>query len=170
MSDDVSIKDTDCLWAKRRLAFAKGRLADGLRIVVGIQAVALFVAVLGLSFHSIGIVLDNIGWEAYGMLFVFLGILVSICAASLGLYFLEKLQSVAVEIYSIGCALIFLAFFPLSLLLPFASSILWFSFLCAVPLFFGLIPQFLIARWLAKEAEKGMMQAVENDAMDSERS
>jgi len=150
MSDDASINDTDHFSAKKRLA-------EGLRNIITGQTIALYVLALGVLFFCIAAVFR---WEELATLSLFLiasWFVVSGILATVGCLRLSNahaLLPVSVRIYvfnfsTLPCLLL--------LLIPFVPDIILVSiFAVAFPLY-CIIPQFFIARWLAKEVEDGTM-------------
>ena len=160
MGDNVSIDNSDLLLAKKRLA-------NGLRNIVVAQTVVLFVPVLGVLLFCIAVVLK---WETGASLGIFLAcfwFVVSVILASLGCHRLSNAtvpQPKSVRLYAssyfvLPFLLIFLLFLcPPFLCPPFVEVLIVFTVLIGYP-FYGLIPQFFIARWLTKEAENDMIKS-----------
>ena len=134
------------------VSLAKKRLTRELKILVAVQVIALFIATLGrlpwLVLPGIGIPNDP-GWD-WIQLFSTLGWGVFVVVAIWGGYRLATtpLPSIKMRLYGIsvlwivGC--VYLELLSLKLL-----TLLLFGY-C-------LIPQFLIARWLAKETKDATM-------------
>ena len=158
MSDDISrIYDAHRVLAKKRLV-------TELHFLVKWQAVALFVAILGLPFCTgitpltiFGIIMFLIpalwafGRLAETSLFLFPQTNILVLPSPIGNY------------ARVGIIILFIALIPLGRYRPpliFTHTyICLFVFLCYCP-----IPQYFIARWLAKTAEEGTMEAVETNA------
>ena len=158
MSDDISrIYD-----AHQDLAIK--RLAVGLRNIVFGQTVVLSILALGTLISYIAFIFR---WEAgisFGLFLIGLWAIVSVILATLGthrlsgaLVFLPRL----IRFYVSGYFLFPVPFF-LPVALPFLREIISIPILGIVFLLYGLIPQFFIARWLARQAEEGTMEAVDN--------
>jgi len=134
------------------LSLAKKRLVCELKILVAVQVIAFFIATLGrlpwLVLPGIGIP-NDLGWD-WIQFFSTLGWCVFVVAAIWGGYKLAitPLPSIKAQLYGISVLLIvggiYLELLSLKLL-----TLLLFGY-C-------LIPQFLIARWLAKETKDATM-------------
>jgi len=133
-------------------SLAKLCLADELRPIVSTQLITLFIILPGALLDCAGI--------GFGLLLAFLGIGVSILMALWGCFKLldAAFLPVLVRIYAItGCAL-FPGYIFIATSLPMVGFILFYIFWL-----YGIVPQYFIARWLAKEAENDTIQAVERN-------
>ena len=159
MSDDDPINDTDHFTAKKRLA-------DGLRNIITGQTIALYVLALGVLFFCIATVFR---WEELATLSLFLiasWLVVSGILATVGCLRLSNARAVlpvSVRIYVFN--------FPtlpslLLLLIPFVWDIILVSVFAVLFPLYCIVPQYFIARWLAKETEDGTMQMVEDTTTD----
>jgi len=169
MSNAALINDTDHFAAKKRLA-------GNLRIIAIVQTVALCAVVLGLFLS--GYVPNHPAWDAIHSLCGVLalsGMVVFVVVAFCGSMILigNSLVSISIHRY----ALSIWGFFPFLCLFGFAlmektgSPILSFTLfgvLFIIFPFYSIIPQFFIAGWLAKEADKGTMRADRDDSVPIE--
>ena len=153
MRDNVPTNDSDYPLAKKRLAV-------GLRNIVIGQTVALSILALGILILGIAFV---VRWEigaSVGLFLIGFWAVVSVILATLGthrlsgaLVFLPRL----IRFYVSGYFLFPVPFF-LPVALPFLREIISIPILGIVFLLYGLIPQFFIARWLARQAEVGTIE------------
>jgi hypothetical protein len=155
------------------------RLASGLRISVYVQAAALCsVFALGF-FDTSGIIPSNPGWDAvylFCRLLTWVGLITFVIATFWGVGKVARVaRPIVIRMYVGGFfLLIFLLFLilfvpvlaqlndalALLVLKNFQAIIRCFYILYFVFLFYSVIPQFFIARWLAKRAEDDAMQLV----------
>ncbi|MCL2709650.1 MAG: hypothetical protein FWE95_02120 [Planctomycetaceae bacterium] len=141
------------------------RLARDLRILVCVQAVALGIFALGVLINNSGIVPDNPGWDTVHLLcrtLALVGAITFVIAAFWGVAKVAKVaRPIVIRMYVWGFFLFFLSLlFPvLEPLIDFDEFIsihvlhFIFSALYIAFPFYSTIPQFFIARWLAKKAE-----------------
>ena len=149
MSNDVPANASD-------FSLAQMQLAIGLRNIVTGQMYALYVLALGAMFLCIAFVFR---WEAgisFGFFLIGFWAVVSIILATLGVHrlsgylvFLPRL----IQFYVFGYFL-FPIPFVLPVALPFLREIISIPILTIVFLLYAFIPQYFIARWLARKAEK----------------
>jgi len=156
MSNDAPINVPDHSLAKRRLA------RDLRRFVIG-QAISLFVAVLGVLVCYIVVLLNGPpggDLHAIGFILASIGIIVSVVVAFLGFSRLAVAAFLPVRIhcYTLGGFVLFLLLFVLAHYD--VATTLYYALLYIFPLY-GIIPQFFIVRWLAKEVEDGTIQAMD---------
>ena len=147
MSDDMPINAPDHFTAKKRLV-------GDLRIYVVIQAVALFVSVWG-----VGIVLldlDGAVIDGLGSVLGLSGMGVSFVMAFLACHKLWHAVFLpnSIRNYGFGIYVLALCFLFLSPVLLAPFFVLFIVLFFAHPLY-GIVPQYFIARWLAKEVEDG---------------
>ncbi|MCL2742655.1 MAG: hypothetical protein FWE67_02270 [Planctomycetaceae bacterium] len=141
-------------------SLAKKRLAHGLRNIITGQTIALYVLALGALFFCIAAIFK---WEELASLGLFLiacwfvasGILatigyIRISNASGYLPFSVRLCA-SNHIFIPSLFLLLVALSPI-------SDIILVSIFSLVFILHGIIPQFFIARWLAKETEDGSME------------
>jgi hypothetical protein len=159
------------------IAFAKKRLAEGLRSIVVGQKVILYVLALGVLFICIAYVFR---WEALvniGFLLVALWAVASIILSALGRVRLSSTcafpKPFAFLPFSVRLYASFYLVIPtlFLLLIPFRPPGIILVSIFIVFLLYGIIPQFFISRWLAKAAEEGTMEAMqdsENEPRTSE--
>jgi len=142
-------------------SLVKKRLASELRIIILVQVVALGVVGLGLFLYCSKIVPNYPAWDEIHLLCGVLALSGMITFFVTTLWGFTKLMkvvflfSILIKAYLIGgWASLFLLFFILFLpvQLPVYLEILTFIF----P-FYCVIPQFFIARWLAKEVKNDTM-------------
>ncbi|MCL2005284.1 MAG: hypothetical protein FWG73_03880 [Planctomycetaceae bacterium] len=136
--------------------------AQQLWILVAVQIVGLCIAVLGFliqAFPLFGALIPNgLGWQDGIALFTAAGVCMSLGSAIGTCHILcySKMMPTWIKVYGgVGCLLLYICMLLAHLLLhfPFLASLFlgfWFLGYC-------LIPQFLIARWLAKETEDDTM-------------
>jgi len=156
MSNDAPVNDPDHSLAKKRLA------RDLRRFVIG-QAISLFVAVLGVLVCYIVVLLNGPpggDLHAIGFILAAIGKIMSVVCAFLGFSRLAVAAFLPIRIhcYTLGGFVLFLLFFVSTHYD--VSTTLFYAHLHTFA-FYGFIPQFFIARWLAKEAEDGTIQAMD---------
>ena len=145
MSNDIPTSDSDH-------SLVKKRKAGELYVYVVVQAFGVFVIVLGLLSVYIGVIQKNLEWEQMGIVIAGLGIIFSGVFGLGGCARLREAEFLPSSIHLYGWFgyLLFLCFLlTLSLSLRILCSILLF----VIPLYCP-IPQFFIARWLVRKAEK----------------
>jgi len=159
MSDDIPINDPDHCTAKKEIARA-------LRYFVICQVIFLLLGTLGalllLNAVTVGIVLTLLG-----AVLASTGMILSVHAAGYGCYILANAtflpNSVRVYAWAGSCLLLVLVILCILLVTSILELTVIFHVLFCIALFYGIIPQYLIVRWLAKEVKNDTMQAVEKE-------
>ena len=147
------------------VSFAKKRFARDLKILVAVQVIALCIAGLGVFLFGSDIVPNYPDWDTVHSLCGVLGlcgIIVFVVAAFWGSVkpAVTNFLPYRIQLYASGTWGILSVFVILGLFYatfhPFEEPILTLIPICVFP-FYSIISQFLIARWLAKEAKDAAM-------------
>ena len=143
------------------LSLARKSSARQLWILVVVQIVGLCIAVLGFlvqEFPFFGALIPNgLGWQDGVAMFTAVGVCMSGGSAMGTCYILgySKIMPTWIQTYGKG-GYLFLSICVLFMLIPFLAPLALLLF-CFWYFGYCLIPQFLIARWLAKETKDATM-------------
>jgi len=166
MSNDAPINDTDHFTAKKRLV-------RELRTIVIVQVAAMCAVVLGLFLFGSNLIPNQPAWDEIHSLcgvLALAGMITFVIAAYWGSGKLVCNDFLPIQVRLYACSV--WGFFPLFLFgtyllldktatgSPILFLTLFFMLFFFFP-FYSIIPQFFIARWLAKEAEDGTIQAMD---------
>ena len=146
------------------ISIAQKRLARELRIFVVIQVVALFVATCGASIVLLG--LDMALIDGFGSILGLSGIAVSSIIAFCGCYKLQRAVFLPVSIRTYGSSGVFfiICLIPLVPFLPVPFDMLVAALIFIYP-FYGIIPQYFIARWLARQMEIDSLEQIRQESI-----
>jgi hypothetical protein len=147
------------------IALAKKRKANELFIYVIVEALGTFVMAFGLLFFCIGDMQNDLELKNIGIVVSLLGSLFSGIFALGGCARLAEAEFLPTSIRQYG-RVGYILFLLFMLAMSLSLRILVFILIVVIP-FYGLIPQYFIARWLAKEAEEGTMEPVPDEAINN---
>jgi len=158
MSDD----HLSCIYDANR-SLARKRLACELRIIVAIQVVGLCIIWLSVFLLVVEMIPNYSEWDVIHSLDIILVTLGNIMF--LGAAFFGGYKLVCTAFLSLPIRLYAGSVFGLPLLQPFVFRLMFPSvfayILCDLILpLYSILPQFFIARWLAKETADGTMESV----------
>jgi len=150
---------TDRISSNADISLAKKRLARELKILVVVQVTALFSSGLGLFLFASDIVPDYPDWDSIRLLcgvLVICGLSIFLVVAGWGGIKLIRVfsESFPVQSYVWGC---FFLLFSFVLVFPVKGGGYFGEVLLCVLPFYCIVPQFFIARWLAKETKDATM-------------